>query len=290
MARRISPAQFQAMARQAQQRQRQAVDNYNREVRRYNSNLQGAVNNYNRAARAHNARVRANRDRLRSSLAQLRQRSATTSFTSYRLSVQTMYESYSRLEHVAEEHGLDADYPELLDLSEREMANSLAVANSLEDPAAPVEEPPDDGGLGDSLRAVSPDLDARWRGAVFALNPRNPDAARHFCTSAREIVVQLVDQYAPDDEVARHDPRCERTTVGRPTRRAKLGFMVARRGAGAAALAEFADGNVANILELFRTFNDGTHGSAATFSMTQLVQIRRRVEDGIRFLTALTGG
>ena len=39
-----------------------------------------------------------------------------------------------------------------------------------------------------------------------------------------------------------------------------------------------------NIVDLFRIFNDGTHGSAGTFDMQMLSVIRKRVEDGIFFL------
>ena len=42
-----------------------------------------------------------------------------------------------------------------------------------------------------------------------------------------------------------------------------------------------------NIVDLFRIFNDGTHGSAGTFDMQMLSVIRKRVEDGIFFLSRL---
>ncbi|PYE12899.1 hypothetical protein DFR67_1194 [Williamsia limnetica] len=39
-----------------------------------------------------------------------------------------------------------------------------------------------------------------------------------------------------------------------------------------------------NVLALFRTFNDGTHGHAGRFTITELSAIRTRVEAAIAFV------
>ncbi|MFZ4440298.1 MAG: hypothetical protein ACOYOS_17880 [Syntrophales bacterium] len=137
------------------------------------------------------------------------------------------------------------------------------------------------------MRRISNDLDDRWRGAVFALNPRNPDAARHFCTSAREIMTQILETKAPDTVVIEAMPDCARTEQGKPTRRAKVKFFLHRKGMVAEALEEFVEQDMQNIVELFGIFNDGTHGSAGTFDMRTLSVIRKRVEEGIFFLSRL---
>ena len=77
------------------------------------------------------------------------------------------------------------------ELIEQEHANGLVTANYLLNNEIP-EENTEDIALGDKLFKVSDDLGNRWKGAVFALNPNNPDAARHFCTSAREIIKERV--------------------------------------------------------------------------------------------------
>ena len=170
-------------------------------------------------------------------------------------------------------------------MSERETANSVAVADSLlrdeqdEGNAADLSET----NVTDELREIDPDLDGRWRGAVFALSPRNPDAARHFCTSAREIFVRILDVTAPDADVLASDPDCPKHD-GRPTRRAKIHYLLARKGAEGGALEDFVEEDMTNILRLFRVFNDGTHGGAGRFSIGQLVAIKERVESGILFL------
>jgi hypothetical protein len=54
-----------------------------------------------------------------------------------------------------------------------------------------------------------------------------------------------------------------------------------------ATLEEFVEQDVQNIVDLFGIFNDGTHGSAGTFDTQMLSVIRKRVEDGIFFLSRL---
>lgn len=57
---------------------------------------------------------------------------------------------------------------------------------------------------------------------LYALNPQNPDAARHFCTSARECIVKILDVAAPDDVVVQRLPNPQWTDDGKLTRRSKL--------------------------------------------------------------------
>ena len=134
---------------------------------------------------------------------------------------------------------------------------------------------------------ISPDLDSRWKGALYALNPRNPDAARHFCASTREIFTQALDIGAPDSEVIRTFPACNKTDDGKPTRRAKIDYCLRRNGITVDAMVAFADDDTENIVELFKVLNTGTHGSAGVFDEPTLRSIKKRVEDGIRFLSKI---
>lgn len=281
MSPKYSASQIRSKLRQAQQKQKQAISNFNRAVRRYNQE----VNRYN-------ARVRSNRQRLRSELARLkRQPIKTTISIEYRTTVTTLHESYQRLESRAETQQLDPSYNWFLDLSERETANSLEVTNLLFGENL-VEQHPDtseNAELLENLRKISPELDARWQGAVFALNPRNPDAARHFCTSAREIITQILEKKAPDSEVIRLFPNCDKTEYGKPNRRAKIKFFLHHNHLIEDTFEEFVENDMENIVQLFRLFNQGTHGSAGTFDLAQLASIKKRVEDGIMFLTEIIG-
>lgn len=294
MARRYSASQIRNQIRQAQQKQRQAINKHNQAVQKYNRGVKDAVNKYNQAVRAHNARVRANRQRIKTELARLSRQPTTTTtrFVVYRTSVETLHQSYARLENYAESQRFDARYDRVLDLSEREMANSLVVTNRMlgdEHAGDTAAELLENAELLDGLRRISPELDDRWKGAVFSLDPRNPDAARHFCTSAREIITRILEVKAPDAEVFALLPNCDTTDRGNPTRRSKIRYFLHRQGMTEDALEDFIEKDVENIVQLFHVFNAGTHGSAGAFDLAQLNAIKTRVEDGIMFLTEIIG-
>jgi hypothetical protein len=269
--------------RQVESNHRKAIADYNRAVRQVNA----AINNYNREASAHNARVRANALRLRRELAQLSVRPPSiTRRIRYSSSVTTLHDVFLRFEAASERTALGVGR-DLIDLSEGEAANSVAVLNALAAGAALVG--PDDPGIRRSsitteLSAVDPDLDARWSGALYALDPRNPDAARHFCTSSREILTRIIDVAAPEAAVLAFDPNAPRLADGRVTRRTRIEFGLRRRGIEAPEFADFVDHDVENVLTLFREFNDATHGAAGHFSVNQLRALKVRVEDAIIFL------
>lgn len=285
MVRRVSPAQLRSQIRQAQQKAQRAVNNYNQSVRKVNQ----AIDSYNREARAHNARVRANQQRLQREIAKLKSRPTTTRYVTYGSSVQTLQHSLTRVE-TAVQTGAWRDDRNLLDLAEGETANSVAALNTLlADPAEATEDGLDlqATGIGSELAEINPDLDARWRGALYALSPKNPDAARHFCTSAREMITTILELEAPDVAVKAAVPDYPKTPNGGVSRRARIQYFIQRRGEGHESLTEFVDEDINSVIALFDEFNRGTHGSAGSFSLGQLNAIKNRVEGAIRFIHRL---
>ena len=290
MPRRITPSQARSMFRQAQNKQRQnvqklnsAIRKYNSAARQYNNARRRAIVDYNREVRAHNTRVRANRARLQSALQRLPRQNVTVRFYSLHDSVSRLTTAYERLDNS------NAD-PYFSDLAERDTANSVTLLNSLTDPESALEftgEELADTGISDSLNTISSDLNNRWIGAIFALNPRNPEATRHFCTSAREIIADIFRLKAPDAEVLDWFPKCQITDRGTPTRRAKVRFWLERKGEGDGALEEFIETNMKDINFLFDELNSGTHGPAGKFSLQQLAAVKVRVEDCIGFMCEL---
>ena len=280
MARRISPSQMKSKIQQAQAKQRQAVQRYNNEVRRYNSGRQRRIDAYNRAVRSHNNRVRSNRQRLQTELRRLARHPVSVQFTSLRQSSVLLSTAYERLDNT------DAD-PFLSDLAERETANSLSVVNALLGIEEPVQGNLDDlksSKIGDSLASLSEDLAMRWSGAIFALNPANPDAARHFCTSSREIITHILDLEAPNQDVLAEFPDCQVTPRGTPTRRSKVHYCLERRGLADVLLESFVETNIKDLTVLFDDLNSGAHGSAGKFTFEQLSTIKTRVEDAVDFI------
>jgi hypothetical protein len=84
-------------------------------------------------------------------------------------------------------------------------------------------------------------------------------------------------------------PTCDKTDRGNPTRRSKIRYFLHLQGMTEGTLEEFVENDMENIVQLFRIFNVGTHGSAGTFDFPQLNTIRKRVEDSIMFLTEIIG-
>lgn len=290
MSRRMTPSQIRSAMRQAQNKQKQALDKYKREVRQHNQKVKQAVNNYNNEVRRYNARVRANRQKIATELRRL-QSSTTVRYQVVQTSAITLNNYYERLD--AGGSNLEsANYgSEFLDLSERENANSLALSNALESDNDESNIDPSDllrTEIDGMLQQLSPDLSNRWKGALFSLNPQNPDAARHFCTSAREVFVQILNMKAPDENVIALNPSCDVTLGGQPTRKEKIRYLLSRCGLLSADAVDFVDEDVKNVLALFRVFNDGTHGSSGKFGLNKLMSIKTRVEDGITYLFSIS--
>ncbi len=288
MARRISLSQFKSKIRQIQNKQKQVINDYDRKVRQHVQKVNQAINKHNQGVRTYNSRIRSNRQRLRTELNRLSQHSTSTNYVVYQRSVVSLSQSYNYLDQRSESGNLDDRYNHYLDLSEKETANSVEVLNSLLNQGDTYSSKDiSDTVIKDELRSISSDLDNRWKGAIFSLDPKNPDAARHFCTSAREVINKILEIKAPDNEVIKFLPDCSLTDQGKPTRRSKIKFLLYRKGLHDDGFENFVEGDMTNIVELFRVFNDGTHGTSGTFSINQLSSIKKRVEDGVLFLSEL---
>ena len=260
---------------------KRAVNKYNSTVRKYNSD----VKKYNTQAKRFNRQQRANRTQLNAAIREhnrnvRRQRSALNGSTT------ALVQSYEYLANTVDD---DQDGGGVVDLAAGEATASLRALAVIEDD----ETHPVDAStlrsttIDDELSSLSPDLDARWRGALFSLNLENPDAARHFCTSAREIIVRMINGYATDEEVLSANPNCELFKDGKPSRRAKVRHLVSVNLGEYDAIADFVESDVQDILGLFRVFNDGTHGQAGRFDIPKLLAIKERVEGAIVFLSRL---
>ena len=287
MARRLSSSQMRSKVRQVQTQQRQAIQKlnnavrtHNNKVRQQNSERKRAIDSYNRKVRSYNARARVNQSRLRSALQSLSTRTITVRYAPIRTSVAALHSAYERLSDS------DAD-PFYADLAERDTANSVTVLNTLLGDVSQVQV--SDGKLTstklpEALGRFPADMQDRWSGAIFALSPRNPDAARHFCTSAREILAGILNVEAPDAEVLFRFPECQVTEQGTPTRRAKVYYCLDRNGLNNEALEDFIAANIDDLSVLFKDLNTGAHGPAGKFSLPQLTAIKIRVEDAIEFI------
>lgn len=278
MARTFNMSQFRSQLRQAQHKAERQLKQIQRDTeRKMKSELNKAVNQYNRD-------LRRNQQKIQSELRRLNNSSRMT--TTYTISVKALNNSYNTIiENYNEEYATNKE-KEIFDYIESENANSLSVANAIESPelAENIDIELQDNGIGEKLRILSNDLNNRWVGALYSLNPSNPDATRHFCTSTREIFTDIFDKYALDNDVFAVFPDCDRTDRGNATRKSKIKYFLHKKGVDIKNADEFIDNDIDNILKLYHTLSDGTHGEAGRYSMNQLKLIKKRVEDGIRFL------
>lgn len=275
MPRKVTPAQIRSKIRQAQRE-------FERDVKR-------AVD---KANRANASRVRANQRRLERELGKLKITSTVTvRYRATYTSFQTVRQSFERLERASELGTWDSD-DELFDLVESETANSAALLNALDEDE---DAPDDDPGLrqtaiASQLSDISPDFNDRWRGAIYALSLNNPDAARHFCTSSREILVGILDLKAPDDVVRAANPNVALTEQGRVQRREKIRYCLKQSGQYTEEIEEFAEADINNVMDVFGEFNPATHGSAGKYDLARFGALKTRVEGAILFLHRVVTG
>jgi len=175
------------------------------------------------------------------------------------------------------------------DLAEKETANTVGLFNILEGEQRTLDDTEDHSDLqqtriSDEITLVSQELDARWRGALFALHPRNPEAARHFCTSVREIFTEVLELKAPDPAVFSVMPDCSRTQRGNATRRSKIEYLLGLKGISNDSATSFVDEDINNVITLFEVLNGATHGASGRLALSTLRQVKQRVEDGLIFL------
>lgn len=292
MARHINTSQFMSKINQLQREARSATNRAQRELNASFNSLTREINRiesrYNSAVRKNNSQIQHNRQVINHELTRLK--SACSTHVSYTSSINAMQSSYGRvLRYYDAGVDITPEQSYVLDLAEQEQANSLIATNRLfsEEQSSEPEQEIQDVAISEKLALVSVDLMNRWKGAVYALNPNNPDAARHFCTSAREIFTNFIELKAPDSAVFAFNPNAERTERGNATRKEKIRYMMYDKALDES-VTDFADDDITNILELFHVLSDGTHGEAGRYKFSALVQVKRRVEQGINFLCAIS--
>lgn len=276
--RRINTSRFRSQVRQAQHKAE-------RQIKQIQRNTENKIKNeINKAVRDYNRELRKNQHKIQSELRKFNNVSSIK--TTYNISVRELNNSYETIVKNYNVDNLTSKEKTLFNYIESENANNLCVANVIENPelAEDIDIELQDNGIGLKLKKLSDDLNDRWLGALYSLNPKNPDATRHFCTSTREIFTVIFDKYASDNDVFSIFPDCEKTERGNATRRSKIRYFLYKKGIDLTYVDEFIDKDIDNILQLYHTLSNGTHGSAGQYSLIQLKHIKKRVEDGIDFL------
>lgn len=272
-------------ASQFKSKMRNIQNQYNREMRKVERKLNQEINNYNRAVRKYNTELRHNQSKIKSELAKLQRNSTVRVKSNYEISVISVNQSYNQLNQKYDFNG-EGQYTDLLQGIEEENANNLEVANVIlnNEETDNEEYSLEDTLISNKLLNISEDLNNRWMGAIYALNPKNPDATRHFCTSTREIFIQIIDTKAQEEDVIKIFPNCEKTDNGSVTRRSKIKYLLYQKGVNDLDMEEFIHSDIENILSLLYELNGGTHGKSGKYTINQLKSIKKRAERGLNFL------
>ena len=281
MVRTVNMSQFKSKMRQIQNKAERDLRQIQRDTeRKMKSQITKAVNEYKRETRKNQQKIQSELNKLNRS---------TKIATSYTISVRNLNSLYERVNTSYNEFNATQEEKKIYNYIEQENANNLIVANAIDNPelAESVDTELQDNGIGEKLKNLSIDLNNRWVGALFSLNPNNPDATRHFCTSTREIFTDIFDKYALDRDVFNVFPDCDKTDRGNATRKSKIKYFLFKKGIDIKNADEFIDSDIDNILKLYHILSDGTHGEAGKYNIIQLKAIKKRVEDGINFLCSI---
>ena len=212
---------------------RHIQNKYNQGMRKIERQINHKINDYNRAVKRYNSNLRKNQSKIKSELMKFQRNSTIrVSSSTYKISVINVNQSYDRLSQKYDFEDNSNRYRNFLEKIEEENANNLEVANvilnndEINNEGYSLEE----NIVSNKLLNISEDLDNRWKGAIFSLNPKNPDATRHFCTSTREIFIQIIDTEAKDNDVIHAFPDCEKTNNGTVSRRSKIKYLLHKKG------------------------------------------------------------
>lgn len=303
----MTPQQYKAYLRKVQREvdnynrkvkaaNKKAVDDYNKEVRRINDHnkkvfnqRKSAIQKYNREVDKFNAEQRRRKQSYENAVRRFNstpQRTIVQYSTSKIIqSSRDLSTSYTNLRNdpIAKTYHQKSEL--ISDWPIRETANSLDLANSLN--GHYIDNVSLDflkqSEIENSLDTLSSELGNRWKGAIFSLNHNNPDASRHFCTSVREILINVIDIKAPDREVFQIFPNCP-LHGSSPNRRTKLTYILNRNSLTIPSMVDFVEKDVNDVLNIFVQLNRGTHGNSGKFNTNQLIQLKKRVEDSIQFM------
>lgn len=265
---------------------RHIQNKYNQEMRKVERQINHKINEYNRAVRRYNSNVRQNQSKIKSELMKFQRNSTIRVSSTYKISVINVNQSYDRLSQKYDFEDNSNRYRNFLEKIEEENANNLEVANVIlnNDETNNEGYSLEENIVSNKLLNISKDLDNRWKGAIFSLNPKNSDATRHFCTSTREIFIQIIDTKAKDNDVIDAFPDYEKTNNGTVSRRSKIKYLLHKKGVNDIDIENFVHTDIENILSLLYELNGGTHGQAGKYSINQLKSIKKRVENGLNFL------
>lgn len=121
-----------------------------------------------------------------------------------------------------------------------------------------------------------------WKGAVETLNSKNPDKARQFITSIRELFTHLFQKLASDKDIKEWTEDPTLFYQGRPKRMTRLLYIL--RNINDKLFADFIKKDIETTISLIDLFQKGTHSISCGFSEYQLIAIKSKSESTLKYL------
>ncbi len=139
--------------------------------------------------------------------------------------------------------------------------------------------PVDADGLSTWLETLDPSFPAMLEGASQAIYSPNPDRCRHFASSHRELCTHMLHSLAPDDAVKGWTNNPNHFHQGRPTRKARLLYIV--RNYRNASFVDFFIQDFSNQMDLL---NADEHRKSQEYTESQLLLLHGRFLSALQFL------
>jgi hypothetical protein len=136
-----------------------------------------------------------------------------------------------------------------------------------------------------ALACLDPGLLQLLDGARGAVSSPNPDRARHFCVSLRELIGHVLRQLAPDDQIKAWTQDSSHFDKGRPTRRARLEYLYSL--VAVDSLRTFVSSDIRAALDLIDLLSNGTHVVDLGTDATALTILLNRAEGVLSLLITL---
>jgi len=135
--------------------------------------------------------------------------------------------------------------------------------------------------LTELLNDLNPQLPVLLLGARTVIETQHADYVRHFATSLRELLTQVLHLLAPDDHLRAWSTDPSDYHNGRPTRRARIRYITRN-------VHDFFGGflitDVDAVLEFLDAFQKGTHALQPGFTPTDVLDLKIRMEGLLRLL------
>jgi len=133
------------------------------------------------------------------------------------------------------------------------------------------------------LPKLNPDLLNMWLGAKQSLESDNADKVRHFTTSIRELVTQVLHSLSPDQDLIKWTTNpTEHIQNKKPTRKARLLYIY--REVNNEHFTSFIEADIKATLQFIDLFQEGTHAVKSKLTDKQLMTIKMKTESTLKYL------